>query len=59
MKKEAFFLFLFLNGRLLARNPHITQTTSSKIFKRMVPVDYSQKLEEVSGTFPFTCPVTA
>ena len=28
-------------GRWHARNTHVTQTGSSRIFKRMVPVDYS------------------
>ena len=47
-------------GRWHARNTHGTQTGSSGIFKRMVPVDYSyQSKKEVSGTFSFTCLVTA
>ena len=58
-----FFVFLIkeeTTGRWQARNTHITQTGSCRIFKRMVPVDYSYQLEkEVSGTFYFTCPVTA
>ena len=37
-----------------------TQTGSSRIFKRMVPADYSyQRKKEVSRNFPCTCPVTA
>ena len=49
------------------RNTNVMQTGSSRIFKCMVPVDYSYQSigillsikTEVSGTFPFTCPVTA
>ena len=37
-----FFFFFFLpTGRCHARNTHVTQTDSSRIFKRIVPVDYS------------------
>ena len=36
------------------------QVVLSRIFKRMVPVDYSyQSKKQVSGTFSFACPVTA
>ena len=49
------------------RNTNVMQTCSSRIFKCMVPVDYSfQSIgillsikTEVSGTFPFTCPVNS
>ena len=30
-----------LTGRWHAKNTHVTQTDSSRIFKRMVPVDFS------------------
>ena len=48
-------------GRGQARNTHLRKhTLTSRIFKRMVPVDYSyQSKKEVSGTFSFACPVTA
>ena len=43
-------------GRWRAKNTHLRkQVILSRIFKRMVPVDYSYQ----SGTFSFTCPVTA
>ena len=57
-------------GRWHVRNTHLRkEVVLSRIFKRMVPVDYSyqskkkkkkkKKKKEVSGTFSFTCPVTA
>ena len=47
-------------GRWHARNTHLSkQVVLSRIFKRIVPVDYSYQIKEVSGTFSFTCPVTA
>ena len=44
-----------------ARNTHLRkQVVLSKTFKYMVPVGYSyQTKKEVSGTFSFTCPLTA
>ena len=48
-------------GRWHARNTHLRkQVALSRIFKRMVPVDYSyQSKKKYPGTFSFTCPVTA
>ena len=48
-------------GRWQARNTHLRkQVVLSRIFKHMVPVDYSyQSKKKVSGAFSFTSPVTA
>ena len=47
-------------GQWRARNTHVTQIVSYRIFKRMVPIDYSyQPKKEYQEPSLFTCPVTA